>query len=215
MTVAFAATVLVHAELLDPFLIILDLDKVFSQLELWRLLTCFCFFGKFSLPFVLSLFFLVRYGKELETKRFEGRSADMLWFMVLAGLIMVGVSYLVGPMPILSQSMLSSIVYLWSREYSETVISIYGMFNVQAFYFPWVLVAIHVIMGGSAIPDLVGIFAGHVYYFLVDTQGYQLNAPYFLTSALDTPTAGLRQEHQNRNAFGGYQWGGGQRLGGG
>lgn len=215
MTIAFAATVLTHAELLNPMLLILDFDMLFQKLELWRLLTNFCFFGKFGLPFVFSLFFLVRYGGELERKRFEGRSADMLWFMTLTGLIMVGVAYIMGPMPVLSSSMLAAIVYLWSREYSEQTISIYGLFHVQAFYFPWVLCAIHVIMGGSAIPDLVGIFAGHVYYFLVDTQGYQLNAPYFLTNALDTPAAGLRQQHQNRNAFGGHQWGGGQRLGGG
>jgi len=141
LTIAFAATVVTHAELLDGKLIHLDFDKVFGQLELWRLVTCFSFFGKFSLPFVLSLFFLVRYGKELEIKRFENRSADMLWFMVITGLIMVAVAYLLGDLPILSPSMLSAIVYLWSREYSETVISIYGMFNVQAFYFPWVRAA--------------------------------------------------------------------------
>ena len=50
---------------------------------------------------------------------------------------------------------------------------------------PWVLCAIRVLMGGSATPDLVGIFAGHVYYFLVDVQGYAMRAPLFLSDALD------------------------------
>ena len=138
LTASFAATVLTQMEFLDPYLLILDFDKLVGSFELWRLVTNFCFFGKFGLPFVFSMFFLVRYGKELESKRFEGRSADMLWFMVLTGLLMVAVAYLLIDMPILSNSMLSVLVYLWAREYAEQVVSIFGLFNIQAFYFPWV-----------------------------------------------------------------------------
>lgn len=215
LTVAFAATVLAQLELVSPMLLYLDFNLVLSKLELWRLLTNFCFFGTFSMPFVFSMFFLVRYGKELETKRFENRPADFLWFLAIAGLMMVAVAYAVGNQPFLASSMLSAIVYLWSREYAEQVLSIFGLFNVQAFYFPWVLCAIRVLMGGSAVPDLIGIFAGHVYYFLEDVQGYRLRAPRFLSDALDTPATGAqRAAAGNRNAFGGHQWGaGGQRLG--
>lgn len=79
-----------------------------------------------------------------------------------------------------------------------------------------VLCAIHVVMGGSAVPDLVGIFAGHVYYFLEDVQQVRLKAPLFLSDALDAPAPGQRVAQQNRNAFGGHNWGaGGQRLGAG
>ena len=216
MTVSIGATIVTQMELISPMLLYLDHDLVLGKLELWRLLTNFCFFGGFGLPFVFSMFFLVRYGQELERKRFEGRSADMVWFMAIAGLIMVGIAYVLGGVPFLSQSMLSTLVYLWSREYSEQVISIFGLFNVQAFYFPWVLCAIHKLMGGSPVPDLIGIFAGHVYYFVEDVQGTRLKAPLFLSDALDAPPTGAaRQERQNRNAFGGHNWGGGgQRLGG-
>ena len=215
MTAAGVATLVTQMELISPMLLYLDIDLVFGKLELWRLLTTFIYFGGFGLPFVFSLFFLVRYGSELEKKRFEGRSADMVWFMAIAGVVMVAIAYLLGGVPFLAQSMLSTLVYLWSREYSEQVISIFGLFNVQAFYFPWVLCAIHKLMGGSPVPDLIGIFAGHVYYFLEDVQGLQLKAPLFLSDALDAPATGAaRQAQQNRNAFGGHQWGGGgQRLG--
>ena len=166
--------------------------------------------------FCFAMFFLVRYGRELEAKRFEGRAGDMLWMMMATGLVLVGLAYVMGDSPVLSQQMLSVLVYLWSRENSEQVLSIFGLFNVQAFYFPWVLCAIRVMMGGSAVPDLIGIFAGHVYYFLEDVQGYRLRAPLFLSDALDTPATGAAAAAQrNRNAFGGHQWGGGgQRLGG-
>jgi len=216
MTVAFVATVVAQMELVSPMLLYLDFDLVLQKLELWRLLTNFCFFGTFSLPFVFSMFFLVRYGKELEQKRFEGRAADFLWCLGISGLLMIAVAWVLGGQPFLASSMLSAIVYLWSREYAEQVLSIFGLFNVQAFYFPWVLCAIRVLMGGSAVPDLIGIFAGHVYYFLEDVQGYHLRAPLFLSDALDTPAAGpARAAQAHRGAFGGHQWGGGgQRLGG-
>ena len=216
MTAAMGTTVLVQLELLAPTLLFLDFEAVGTQLEVWRLMTNFVFFGGFGMPFCFSMLFLVRYGRELEAKRFEGRASDFLWCLMGIGLIQIAVAFVMGSMPFLSSAMLSSIVYLWSREYAEQVLSIFGLFNVQGFYFPWVLCAIRVLMGGSAVPDLIGIFAGHVYYFLEDVQGFRLRAPLFLSDALDTPTTGpARAAQVNRNAFGGHNWGGGgQRLGG-
>jgi Derlin-2/3 len=215
LTAAFASTVVVQLDLVNPLLLYLDFGLVLSKLELWRLLTNFCFFGGFSMPFVFSMFFLVRYGKELETKRFAARCADFIWCLAFCGLVQLAIAYCIGQQPFLASSMLSAIVYLWSREYAEQTLSMFGLFNVQGFYFPWVLCAIRVLMGGSATPDLIGIFAGHVYYFLVDVQGYAMRAPLILSDALDTPATGpARAAQQNRNAFGGHQWGGGgQRLG--
>jgi len=208
--VSFAATVLTQMELISPMLLHLDFELLMGKFELWRIATNFCFFGKFGLPFVFSMFFLVRYGKELEVKRFEGRAADLLWCLFITGAIQIAVAFLLFEMPFLSQSMLSVLVYLWAREYAEVVVSVFGLFSVQAIYFPWVLVAIRVLMGGSPIPDLVGIFAGHVYYFLEDVQGVRLKAPAFLSELLDS---GTQQQAPNRNFMGGHAWGGGQRLG--
>ena len=132
LTACVASTILVQTELVSPMLLYLDFPSVTAKLEVWRLLTNFCFFGGFGMPFVFSMFFLVRYGKELEAKRFEGRSADFLWCMGFAGLIMTLIAYVMGSIPFLAQSMLSTIVYLWSREYAEQTLSIFGLFSVQA-----------------------------------------------------------------------------------
>lgn len=138
LTAAFATTVAVQLELLSPMMLHLDFPALTGKLELWRLVTNFCFFGKFGFPFVFSLFFLIRYGRELEAKRFEGRTADFVWAMLFMGAVQVSVAFLLGGLPFMAQSMLTAVVYLWSREYAETVLSIFGLFNVQAFYFPWV-----------------------------------------------------------------------------
>ena len=57
---------------------------------------------------------------------------------------MLGVAFVLGEQPFLATSMLSALVYLWSREFSEQQLSMYGLFNVQGFYLPWVLCATHV-----------------------------------------------------------------------
>jgi Derlin-2/3 len=170
MTAALGATLGVQLQLVSPLLLFLDFGAIFGGLELWRLLTNFVFFGPFGFPFVMSIFFLVRYTKELEIRRFEGRTADFLWAMLFMGALQAAVAYVLGGIPFLSQAMLSALVYLWSREHADTVLSVFGLFNVQGFYWPWVLVALRVLMGGSPIDDLVGIFSGHVYYFLEDVQ---------------------------------------------
>ena len=115
MTASFGATVLTQMEFISPMLLHLDFDLLLWKFELWRLVTNFCFFGKFGLPFVFSMFFLVMYGKELEVKRFEGRAADLLWCLAFTGLLQVAVAYLLVETPFLSQSMLSVLVYLWAR----------------------------------------------------------------------------------------------------
>ena len=48
MTASFVATLTCQLELLSPMLLILDFNAILSKLELWRLVTNFCFFGKFS-----------------------------------------------------------------------------------------------------------------------------------------------------------------------
>jgi len=212
MTASFGATLLTQMEFISPDRIHLSYESIFENFEVWRTVTNFCYFGKFSFPFVFSMFFLIRYGKELEAKRFEGRSADFLWCLAFTGLIQIVINYFMFGMPFLSQSMLSVIVYVWAREYADQILSMFGLFNIQGFYFPWCLVAIRVLMGGSPVPDLLGIFAGHVYYFLEDVQGVRLKAPAVLANFLD---AGVNPQQPRTTAFGGHAWGGGgQRLAG-
>ncbi|CAN7081953.1 unnamed protein product, partial [Brassica oleracea var. botrytis] len=57
-------------------------------------------------------------------------------------------------------SLVFMLLYLWSREFPNANISLYGLVNLKllhmAFYLPWSMLAL----------DLLGIIAGHLYYFL-------------------------------------------------
>lgn len=47
-------------------------------------------------------------------------------------------------------------------------VSLYGLVTIQAFYLPFAFLFVTVIMGGSPVPDLFGIAAGHLWYFFTD-----------------------------------------------
>lgn len=38
--------------------------------------------------------------------------------------------------------------------------------RTQGFYFPWYMLLVDVLLGNPLMPDLMGMAAGHLYYFL-------------------------------------------------
>jgi Derlin-2/3 len=59
-------------------------------------------------------------------------------------------------------------VYVWGRRNMHVNMSFLGLFNFTAPFLPWVLLLFSVMLGSSPVVDLLGIGAGHVYFFLTD-----------------------------------------------
>lgn len=55
------------------------------------------------------------------------------------------------------------VIYLFMWFDSELLTPV---IDLQAFYLPWAMLALDVIFGSPIAPDLCGILAGHLYYFL-------------------------------------------------
>ncbi|KAF6159549.1 hypothetical protein GIB67_032320 [Kingdonia uniflora] len=68
--------------------------------------------------------------------------------------------------PYLGISLVFMLLYVWSREFPIAQVNIYGLVSLKAFYLPWAMLALDVIFGSPIMPDLLGIMAGHLYYFL-------------------------------------------------
>ncbi|PIA42904.1 hypothetical protein AQUCO_02000388v1 [Aquilegia coerulea] len=68
--------------------------------------------------------------------------------------------------PFLGISMVFMLLYVWSREFPNAQINIYGLVTLKAFYLPWAMLGMDVIFGSQLMPNLLGILAGHLYYFL-------------------------------------------------
>ncbi|KAG9456485.1 hypothetical protein H6P81_000993 [Aristolochia fimbriata] len=170
-TICVLATTAFQLGLYHPVHIALIYDHIFSHFEVWRLFTNFFFLGKFSINFGIRLLMLARYGVQLEKGPFEKRTADFLWMIIFGAfaLLVLSAIPLVVPVfmapPFLGVSLVFMLLYLWSREFPNAQINIYGLVTLKAFYLPWAMLVLDVIFGSPISPDLLGIVAGHMYYF--------------------------------------------------
>ncbi|WOL19665.1 derlin-1 [Canna indica] len=166
-TLCLLTTAATQLGLLSPVNIALIYQPVFTQLQVWRLLTSFFFLGRFSINFGIRLLMIARYGVQLEKGPFDKRTADFLWMMIFGAFTLLVLSAI--PFfwsPFLGISMVFMLPYVWSREFPTAQINLYGLVTLKAFYLPWAMLMLDVIFGSPIMPDLLGIFAGHAYYFL-------------------------------------------------
>jgi Derlin-2/3 len=122
---------------------------------------------KTGLDFVFHMFFLVKYCKSLEEDAFRNRPADFLWMLLFGAALLTALAPLAG-VHFLGSSLTFMMVYMWGRRHPYVQLSFLGVFNFTAPYLPWVLLAFSVMLGSSPVVDLLGVAAGHVYYFLED-----------------------------------------------
>ncbi|KAG5041622.1 hypothetical protein JHK85_014098 [Glycine max] len=133
----------------------------------WRLFTNLFFLGPFSINFGIRLLMIVRYGVQLEKGPFDRRTADFLWMMIFGAFALLVLSAIpIFWSPFLAVPLVFMLLYVWSREFPNAQINIYGLVALKAFYLPWAMLALDIIFGSPLIPDLLGIIAGHLYYFL-------------------------------------------------
>ncbi|XP_010541005.1 PREDICTED: derlin-1 [Tarenaya hassleriana] len=166
-TLCVLATTAYQLGLLNHVHLALIPELAIKQFQVWRLITNFFFLGGFSINFGIRLLMIARYGVQLEKGPFERRTADFLWMMIFGSLTLLVLSFI--PFfwsPFLGVSLVFMLLYLWSREFPNANINIYGLVSLKAFYLPWAMLALDVIFGSKIMPDLIGIIAGHLYYFL-------------------------------------------------
>eukprot|EP01024_Parvocaulis_polyphysoides_P069194 TRINITY_DN8460_c0_g1_i14.p1 TRINITY_DN8460_c0_g1~~TRINITY_DN8460_c0_g1_i14.p1 ORF type:complete len:263 (-),score=23.63 TRINITY_DN8460_c0_g1_i14:445-1233(-) len=166
-TLAVATTFACTLEIVTPLQLYFNSRLIFQKYELWRLFTNFLFFGNLGIDFFFHMFFLVRYSKALEEGSFRGKSADFLWMLMFGSFIMLAIAPFVN-VQFLGMSLTFMMVYVWGRRHQYVQLSFLGIFNFTAPYLPWVLLAFSLVLGGSVMSDLVGLVAGHIYYFLED-----------------------------------------------
>ncbi|KAI9146595.1 Der1-like family-domain-containing protein [Paraphysoderma sedebokerense] len=227
----FGATVgctLLGSFLISPYTMILYWPKIFKELQIWRLASCF-FVSKLGLNWAINLYFLYRHSLDLERDTFAGRTADYSYFVLLVMSFCLAGGY-VMKFAVLGESLTLAIVYLWAQYHPEMVVNFMFGMRFKALYLPWVLVGWDLLMtGGLPLSKIMGIIAGHGYYYL-DTiypaaSGRRLiNTPSFLRRYFynDGPRQGgfsgsgaytAGGARPSEGAQGRTSWGSGRRLG--
>jgi len=179
---AVATTTLISLGLVNPIYLYLDFDLVFRKFQIWRLITCFMFFGKFSLPFLFQIYILVKYFQMLEDGYFVGSrgTADLIILMVFGWSVMLVIAYLLEGLVFLGPALVFMVLYIWSRKDPYRDVIFWG-FRFQAWHFPFVLLLFGVLIGSSPVLDIVGIVVGHMYHFLVDIVPNEYNRRFLST----------------------------------
>ena len=170
-TVFFCVTLLSGLNLFNPEVLLLSWPLVVSRLHIWRPITNYLFIGKFGFPFVFNLYFFITFSGRLERNECftsQGTPGSYLFFLLINMLTIDGLSCaLAWPngLPMNFSSLLMAIIYYWSRREAWAQLTYWG-FSIQGYQLPWALMFFNMLLGGSPWGDLLGVAAGHTYYFL-------------------------------------------------
>ncbi|KAH9256516.1 hypothetical protein BASA81_005431 [Batrachochytrium salamandrivorans] len=236
LAVAFLTTVLVSTGYLSAYTLAFIPSKLLEG-EVWRLVTPFIYVGEFGFPFVMNLFFLVRYSGAYEASPYamtgpgvvQGCTADYVLALLVNSLILLCIALYMG-LYFMGSSLVFSVLYLWSKKNADVPVSFWG-FAFKGAHLPFALIAMSLLMGNSPMGDVIGVVAGHCFYFVAEVlplkYGRQfLQTPQWLIAAVDwvngthtvhvAPGGGGQRivpPARNQGGFAGYNWGQGRRLG--
>jgi Der1-like family len=140
--------------------------QIIGKFHFWRMFFSFLHLGKLGFPFLINIYFLYNYSKQLENGFFLGRLANYCWFLV----IVMGITLVVSvfmPMHAAGPALLMAIMHVWGRHSPTLTVRMYGFISIPAKYLSLAILALDLILtGGFDITAVVGLVAGHAYYFL-------------------------------------------------
>ncbi|KAJ6228009.1 derlin-1 [Anaeramoeba flamelloides] len=152
----------------------------FKHFQIWRIVTCFLFIGLPSFPFFLTMIFLITYSKSLENFSYQGNPAEYLWMLIVCGAVFLIVAPLLNI--IMLGDMLAALVcYIYCRRNPDKQVSLYGLLQIQLKYFPFVSLALRMLMGRGVIGFGAAMLVGHLYWLLADDLPKKNNQVYIKT----------------------------------
>ncbi|XP_027204081.1 derlin 1 [Dermatophagoides pteronyssinus] len=164
---SFVIPVLGRIGLFNPYHMFMTKDAIW-KLELWRPFT-----GTFYYPigpgtgfhYLINLYFLYQYSKNLETSEFVGKPADYLFMLIFnwSSLVLMAVFMNIY---LLMDPLILSVLYVWCQLNKETIVSFWFGTRFKAQFLPWVLLGFNMILGGGGFFEILGILTGHLYYYV-------------------------------------------------
>ncbi|KAI6208019.1 Derlin [Aphelenchoides besseyi] len=185
--------------LLSPATMYLDWDLFFYRFQLWRPITSFIYYPltpQTGFHWLLMIYFLYTYSKQIETSVFSGRPADYIFMLFFNWILCVLIGFAFG-FYFLLEPMVLSVLYNWCQFNKDATVSFWFGTRFKAVYLPWVLVAFNMILRGGGMNEIAGILVGHAYYFLAVQYPAErgtaplIKAPAFLQHFFPAVTGGI------------------------
>ena len=83
---------------------------------------------------------------------------------------------------LLMDALILSVLYVWCQLNKDTTVSFWFGSQFKAMYLPWVLAAFNMILGQGGLMEIMGIFVGHLYFFLMFKYPQDFGGRRFLTT---------------------------------
>ncbi|KPA82618.1 putative mitochondrial hypothetical protein [Leptomonas pyrrhocoris] len=141
-------------------------SEAITSLQVWRFVTAAFFLGNFSFQWLMTIAMFVTYVKNNEEYDFKDKPADLVYMflVVIAALSAVGLYF---NLYVTSFSFLMALCWIFCKRHPEQRLELFG-FAFRSAVFPWALMALHFVMGGGLLADILGVVAGHAYIFFKD-----------------------------------------------
>lgn len=144
----------------------LDFHNLTKRFAVWTLFLSPLHAGESGFPFLMHLYFLYTYSKQVEANNFFGRASAYAWMCTVCLLVITPMALLLG-FGLAGPALLMSIMHIWGRHAGEAVVTLYGIVPVPAKYLSLAIIGLKGILnGGVPIGDICGLLAGQLYYFM-------------------------------------------------
>ena len=135
------------------------------EMELWRLITSLVYKGDLSPHTIFDFYICFRYMYSLETSTFRNRPADFITFIAL-GCTFFLISAIFLGLQYMSPSVSAMMLYMWARKNPNIELSFLDVFHFRSCFLPYFIFMMTLVSGYDVTLDLLGIIAGHFYYFM-------------------------------------------------
>lgn len=152
--------------LLPVGLFVLDWRSIVYKFAIWTPFFSMFHAGAPGFHFLMSLYFLYTYSRQVESNSFFGRTAAYAWMLAICMMVIIPLAfvfgfYLAGP------ALLMAIMHMWGRNAGDTRVTLYGIVPIPAKYLSLAVLGLNTVLSGSpSMADVAGILAGQLYYFL-------------------------------------------------
>lgn len=156
------------------FLKFLPMNLVYVMVpsEIWnpKFLLSFCFLGKLSVGLFFELYFFSLTTGRLEMSYKPNRYPEFFIMILFLGLVCFLLEIVVswGGYALLSKSFVMSLTYVYCKRNPHEKMMLMYFITCKAAYLPFALVGLEILQGGSIWSSLIGIAAGHLYFYLKD-----------------------------------------------
>jgi len=167
LILSILANIMCFAQIIKPIHLFLNFQLIIFHFNFWRLFSHAFFFGQIGIKAFFYIFFFSRYSKALEMYSFQGKKENYLYLLIFGNSIMILFKLFIYEAQFLGPAITNMIVYLWGKKNAQQQINLVNILHIRGSSLPFVLTLSSLVMKQKTLKlDLLGIIAGHLYYYL-------------------------------------------------